>query len=186
MSIVSFLLEKLRRKISSSDFPRVTNNPNITTGSEHFHAYPAKTFLGAQGVCAYHFLATLDHAQLPALEAIVEKHFPGQLLSINSTKRNAHQEALAISYQEEFGGILIEATTNSIPLLRSIDHLLKAPKAPWEVFPDMQPIEAVLSKQGSLEFWWNHIWLPFWDSRTASEKEQYLLRATNEWRQELS
>jgi hypothetical protein len=162
------------------------NNPNITTGSENFRAYPAKTFLGTQGAFAYHFLATLDHEQLPALKAIVEEHFPGQLLTTDSTKRNANQEALAISFREEFCAVLIEATTNSIPLLRSIDHLFKAPRAPWEAFPDMKPIEAVLSKQGSLEFWWDHIWLPFWESCTASEKEQYLLSATSEWREVLS
>lgn len=167
-------------------FPYLPENPDITKGGEQFHAYPAKSFLGGQGVFAYYVIMLLGHEELPAFLALLQSRFSTTEPLNESIVENEYQESLALSYREAFGGYLVEATTNSIPLLHSFDDLFKHPEPPWIVFPNMDSIEADLPKQGNLEYWWEHIWFPFWTSRSESEREWFLQTAPDEWREALS
>ena len=186
MKAMNSPLEKVRQQWPSSHFPYLPENPEITKGSEKFHTYPPKCFLGSQGNYAYYVEMALENEELPILLALIKSHFPTTEPINQSMFSNENQESLVLSYRDEFGGILVEATTNSISLLQSFDERFRCPPAPWIAFPDMAPIEASLPKQGSLEYWWHHIWTPFWTSQSASEKEQYLHNATEEWREILS
>ncbi|AGI22658.1 hypothetical protein H681_03880 [Pseudomonas sp. ATCC 13867] len=174
-----------RKERPDTHFPYLPENPDITRGGEQFHAYPAKSFLGEQGVFAYYVIMLLGHEELSAFLALLQSRFSTTELLNESIVDNEYQESLALSYREEFGGYLVEATTNSISLLRSFDTLFTAPPAPWVVFPGMDPIEANLPKQGSLEYWWENIWVPFWTSRSESERELFLQTAPDDWREVL-
>ncbi|WP_254471218.1 hypothetical protein [Pseudomonas triclosanedens] len=185
MPLFRFLLDKLHLKRESPKFPECPDNPIIVNGSESFLSYPAKTYLGAQGANAYYMIAVLRNAELPKLKALVQSRFHSQEPVNDSIVQSELQEALAMSYREEFGGVLVELTTNSVPLLQSIDKLFDSPPAPWLAFPHLEPIEVILPKQGSLEYWWDHIWHPYWSSLSPNEKEQYRQSAPTAWREVL-
>lgn len=186
MALIKSLRNKLRSKRPNASSPYIPGNPSIVKGSESFRAYPAKTYLGEQGENAYHLIAALTHENFQKFKPLVCSHFHSRELASDFIMQNEHQESLAVSYREEFGGTLVEATTNSIPLLRSIDELFNSPPAPWFAFPRLDPIEAMLPNQGSLEYWRDHIWIPYWSSLTPSEKEQFLRDAPQAWREVLA
>lgn len=183
MNLIKFLMAKLRKEHPNTNFAPVPDNPDIAKGSERFNPYPTKIFLGEQNLYAYYLIIMLKHGGLPELQKIIATRFGNQELKNGTTLRNESQESLAVAYHEEFGGIVVEISTNSIPLIRKLDSHLPPPPPPWIAFPKMEPIEAQMDKQGSLEYWWNRIWLPFWSTRTPVEKERYLLDngATVEW-----
>ena len=187
MNMIRSLLAKLRSTSSQAQFPLALHNPDLTKGGERFNPYPAKIFLGGQSLYAYYLIVMIKHDDAPELQELIASRFGNQELINGTTLRNDNQETLAIAYHEEFGGIVVEATTNSIPLIRDLDSHFPAPPPPWTAFPEMEPIEAEMGKQGSLEYWWSRIWLPFWSTRTPIEKEQYLLDngASAEWREVL-
>jgi len=182
------MLTKFRKEHPHTHFSPAPDNPDIAKGNERFKPYPAKTFLGGQNLYAYYLLVMLKHDDFPELQALIATRFGDQELKNGTTLRNENQESLAVAYHKEFGGIVVEATTNSIPLIREFDSHFPAPPPPWIAFPKMQPIEAQMDKQGSLEYWWSRIWLPFWSTRTPVEKERYLLDngASAEWSEVLS
>ncbi|WP_157763333.1 hypothetical protein [Pseudomonas citronellolis] len=186
MNPIKFLLKIFRQERPACLFPYLPENPSIIKGNEQFNSYPPKSFLGSQGNYAYYVVMVLGHEELPELLTLIKSRFSATESINESILSNENQESLALSYRDEFGGILVEATTNSISLLQSFDERFMCPPAPWIAFPDMAPIEASLPKQGNLEYWWDHIWTPFWTSQSASEKEQYLHNATEEWREVLS
>ncbi|VXB04184.1 conserved hypothetical protein [Pseudomonas sp. 8AS] len=188
MNLIKFLMAKLRKEHPNTNFAPVPDNPDIAKGNERFNPYPAKTFLGGQHLYAYYLIVMLKHDDAPKLQELIATRFGNQELKNGTTLCNENQESLAVAYHDEFGGIVVEVTTNSIPLIRELDSHFPAPPPPWIAFPKMEPIEAQMDKQGSLEYWWNHIWLPFWSTRTPIEKERYLLEngATAEWSEVLS
>lgn len=183
MNLIKFVLAKLSKERPHAAFSPEPENPEIAKGNERFSPYPAKTFLGGQNLYAYYLIVMLKHDDFPVLQGVIAARFGSQDLKNGTTLSNANQETLAIAYREEFGGIVVEATTNSIPLIHEFDSHFPAPPPPWISFPKMEPIEAQMDKQGSLEYWWDHIWLPFWSARTPVEKERYLLdnEASAEW-----
>lgn len=188
MNLFKSMLKKLQKERSHLHFPPVLDNPEIVKGTERFNPYPAKTFLGEQNLHAYYLIFMLKHDSFLELQALLASRFGNQELSSDTILRNENQEVLALSYRQEFGGIIVEATTNSMPLIRALDARFPAPPPPWSAFPNMEPIEAAMNKQGSLEYWWNRIWLPFWSTRTLLEKEEYLMKndVSVEWREVLT
>jgi hypothetical protein len=188
MKLIRSMLANFRKERCHSHFAPAPDSPDIVKGNERFNPYPAKTFLGEQNLYAYYLIVLLKHDEFSALQELITSRFGNQALKNGTTLRNENQESLAIAYHEEFGGIVVEATTNSAPLIRSFDSHFLAPPPPWFAFPKMEPIEVEMDKQGSLEYWWSRIWLPFWSTRTPFEKEQYLLNngATAAWSEVLT
>lgn len=82
----------------------------------------------------------------------------------------------------EFGGSVIELVTNSVVLLRAVDAMRLRPPAPWLAFPDIEPA-AYGSLQGSLDYWWTWLWMPYWNDATPDEREQLLAQASDDWRE---
>lgn len=187
VNFIQKMLGLLRNDRPQSPFAAAESS-EIVTGHEHWCAYPAKTFLGTQGLCAYYLIFLLQPHGLSGLRELIATHFGQQEVSSGETLSNDNKEALAIAYREEFGGIVVEITTNSIAFIQALDAFVPAPPPPWTAFPSMQPIEAQLNKQGSLEFWWEHIWLPFWTALTPEQQAQYLRdhRASQAWVEVLS
>ncbi len=187
MNLIKLILTKLSKQRPTMYFLPAPDNADITKGNERFNPYPAKTFLDAQNLYAYYLIFMLKHNELPTLQALVASRFNNQELKSGITLRNENQESLAVTYHEEFGGIVVEATTNSTPLIRAVDSHFSNPPPPWIAFPKMDPVEIQMNKQGKLEYWWSRIWLPFWSTRTPIEKEQYLVgnSATADWREVL-
>ncbi len=154
-------------------------------GNEFFASYPRKVFLGAKGLFAHHTTVMISGSEFGQLREVVEAHFDLNTISPDqeAVLMNADGTALKLGIRQEFNGLVIEMITNSKALLESLDASFKAPSPPWVAFPNMEPIEAVMSKQGSLEYWWEWIWSPFWHYAPADIRVNYLThhKASEEW-----
>ncbi|WP_068828699.1 hypothetical protein [Pseudomonas sp. BMS12] len=147
--------------------------------------YPRKVFSGEQASAAYYCVLMISVREFALLCALIAERFcqavnePAQVVDVV----NGNGEALKLFAREEFSGLLIELTTNSKVFLEQLDTTFKAPPAPWFAFPDMEPIEAIMSKQSSLEYWWNWVWNPFWQHASDEVRMAYLKQhgASDEW-----
>lgn len=182
IKLVQRIKEKLFKGKHSPSFPYLPENSRITTGAEELRAYPEKTFLASQGAYAYHLLLVIPMTETPTLLNLLESQFAITSLTQESAK-NSNQESIFISSRMEFGGLLVEMTTNSVELLTSIDSIFQFPPPPWIAFPYIDPIEITLPKQGSLEYWYDHIWSPYWSSRSDKEKLEFLENTPLEWKE---
>lgn len=174
LKVISSILGVFCKGRSHIYFSFMPSNSNIVNGGENFRPYPEKTFLIDRGLCAYYVLLLLRQDEFSWLQKIIKARFGSDSLKSDVTYRSASDEALAISYHEDFGGLLVEMTTNSLAVILEIDSCSFIPEPPWALFPKLEPVELEINKQGSVEYWWEHIWLPFWSSLAVSEKYQYL------------
>lgn len=118
---------------------------------------------------------------------LLATHFQGKEIESEHSFQNEGGDNLSISYREEFGGMAIELSTNSLILIEAIDVICPEPIPPWHTFPNAAPIETIMNKQGSMDHWWSYVWIPFWTSLSHSEQERYLLRhgASEDWQDAL-
>ncbi|MTV39331.1 hypothetical protein [Duganella radicis] len=149
-----------------------------------FSSYPEKTHLGDQGIFAYRmeFMVAEAHGSL-VLDAInsefqLESQAVFQEGHLVNGARSIH-----FSLRPEFGGARVAIVTNSVQLLEKIDALKLQPPPPWIVFPDADP-SALGSLQGSMEYWWDWFFQPFWASADAATRARYLTiyPTDQEWR----
>jgi hypothetical protein len=148
-------------------------------------AYPRKVFTGEQASAVHYCVLMISAGEFALLCASIAERFgqaisePGQFVDAV----NGSGEVLKLFAREEFNGLLVELTTNSQIFLEQLDTTFKAPPVPWFAFPDMAPIEAVMSKQGSLDYWWDWVWNPFWQHASDEVRMAYLKQhgASDEW-----
>jgi hypothetical protein len=76
---------------------------------------------------------------------------------------------------EEFNQAVIDITTNNIDLIKMLFNERLTPPSPDVVFPNSD-FESLGSLQGSMEYWWNVYWYPFWKVQSEQEKKIYFLR----------
>jgi hypothetical protein len=166
-------------------FENIVENKKFISGGEAFSLYPRKIFLGQQGLFAYHAILMITDDEFEKLCALIGRTF-GQA-TIKQTQKeiylNDDGAALQIAVRQEFNGLIIEMITNSKVLLEGLDASFKAPPPPWFAFSQMEPIEAVMGKQGSLEYWWSWLWEPFWENANTETRVAYLRdhKASEEW-----
>ncbi len=159
-------------------------------GKEDFAFYPRKTFLGQQGLFAYHTILMIAGSEFEGFRELVGAVFDQVTIKQDqeSICTSGDGGALKLAVRQEFNGLIIELITNSKTFLEKLDASFKAPPPPWFAFPDMQPIEAIMNKQGSLEYWWDWIWNPFWERASAETRADYLSahKASDEWAEYLA
>lgn len=76
-----------------------------------------------------------------------------------------------LSIKRDFTGIVLSIISNDHNLVVKIKKARLRPPMPSTSFPDIDP-DSYGSLQGDLDFWFYHLWLPFWSSLTSEEKEQ--------------
>lgn len=158
----------------------------IDAGNEEdFAFYPRKTFLGQQDLFACHVIMMIAESEFEEFCSLVDRLFDHSKISLeqDSVYSNGDGSSLKLNVRREFNGLIIELITNSNTFLEELDATFKAPPAPWFAFPDMAPIESITSKQGSLEYWWDWIWSPFWQHASDEVRMAYLRKhkASDEW-----
>lgn len=160
----------------------MTMSPELKTS---LAAYPRKVFIGEQASATHYCVLMITEAEIHLLRDLIAERFGHTAIELEQIAElvNKDGELLKLFTREEFNALIIELTTNSQALLESLDASFKAPPAPWFAFPDMAPIEAVMSKQGSLEYWWDWIWNPFWHHASDEVRMAYLKQhgASDEW-----
>ena len=171
-------------------FGNLVAHEALVSGGEAFSFYPRKTFLGPQGLFAYHAILMITDSEFEKLCDLVGGTFGQATIKQDqeATYLNSDGAALQLAVRQEFNGLIIEMITNSKVLLEGLDVSFKAPPPPWFAFPQMEPIEAVMGKQGSLEYWWSWIWTPFWEHASAEDQANYLRdhEASEEWAEYLA
>ena len=70
---------------------------------------------------AYFVLMALKYDEFSLIQNIIVRRFGNYILKNGTILRNQNQESLAISYHEDFGGVVVEITTNSLPMILAID-----------------------------------------------------------------
>jgi hypothetical protein len=170
---------------STELFGNSVEREGFVSSKDHFASYPRKTFLGQQGLFAYHATLMITDSELERFFELADKVFGQATIKQGSETVYSSNDgsALQLSVRQEFNGLIIELITNSKTLLEGLDALFKAPPPPWFAFPKMEPTEATMNKQGSLEFWWNWCWNPFWEHASAQVRANYLRghKASDEW-----
>ena len=149
-----------------------------------YSPYPPKSFLGDKAVYAHRTEFMVGLADAARVIEVIGSDFDlaGQApLQDGSARRGL--KAVHFSLRHEFGGAVVTILTNTASLLSKIDSLKLRPPPPWVVFPEVDP-ESVGSLQGSLAYWWEWWFLPFWRAADFTERQRYLeeFDASPEWR----
>lgn len=144
--------------------------------AQGFAPYPEKVFLGAQNIFAYRleFMVCEADAERVVQAAASEFDLPS-LATFQEGPSKKGGLRLHFSSRPEFGGAVVVLVTNSVSLLRELDALELAPPPPWTVFPELDP-STLGSLQGSIEYWWDWFFLPFWSSADESARARYLAK----------
>lgn len=79
-----------------------------------------------------------------------------------------------------FSGVVISLTSNDLDVIAALQQERFEPPLPSESFPSIDP-EGLGSLQGDMEYWWGHLWFPFWQS--LSPERQSALDLDPEWRE---
>lgn len=80
------------------------------------------------------------------------------------------------SYDDEFGGRNMRLLTNDVALLKEIAASTFHPPPPWVAWHELGPYRP--PTQGDPEYWFCHIWDPFWESLRLEEQDKFF----QEWR----
>lgn len=115
------------------------------------------------------------------LFAVTEADAP-RVLNLLAAHANDINSFTRYSERREFGGHVIELATDSVAVLQALDAMRLRPPAPWLAFPDIDA-GGTGSLQGSLDYWWNWLWMPYWNSATPDERERWLALASDDWRE---
>ena len=157
-----------------SSWQKIYHRPQSLPELLSLAAYPAKESLADQSVyaCRLSFMVTLqDEIKVTRLISSVFDNAatPGEGLQ----QVTGNSESLHFSARHEFNGVVFEMITDSTRFLAALDQLALPPLPPWLAFPDLDP-ESMGSLQGSLDYWWHTLWLPFWQERSDEDKARYL------------
>lgn len=171
-------------------FGKKVDRDVFVRGKEGFAFYPRKTFLGQQGLFAYHTILMIAGSEFEGFRELVRTVFDQITIKQDqeSICTSGDRSTLKLAVRREFNGLIIELITNSKTFLERLDVSFNAPPPPWFAFPDMESIEVIMNKQGSLEYWWDWIWNPFWEHASAETRADYLSahKASVEWAEYLA
>ncbi|KAB8037857.1 hypothetical protein GCL60_11830 [Silvanigrella paludirubra] len=81
-------------------------------------------------------------------------------------------QGIAVSITNEFRGIVVNLITNNNLFIQDLDNSLLQPPPPWIVYPNEDP-RGLGSLQGEIDYWFDSIWNPFWNSLSLEEKKNY-------------
>lgn len=79
-----------------------------------------------------------------------------------------------------FAGTVVSFASDDLDVLEALQQTKLEPPLPADSFPWIDP-EGLGSLQGDMEYWWTHLWLPFWLS--LSQERQSELELEQEWRE---
>lgn len=92
---------------------------------------------------------------------------------------NVEHSSTSLTIRKAFSGLLITIETNDKDLIMRINAAQLQPPMPSTSFPELDPGNYG-SLQGDLDFWFYHLWLPFWNSLTP--EKQAKLPIDKAWR----
>ncbi|MES4613101.1 hypothetical protein V2154_11005 [Ewingella sp. CoE-038-23] len=137
--------------------------------------HPLVTPLIKDNIYAYlTFFLTDDHTTQRILN-IINKHYSSNY-SLNTSENvivSCESDTIAFNIYKKFEGRVVRIITNSEDILKVIWSISPTPITPWVSFPEMDP-ESLGQMQGDFEFYWEWMWLPFWESIDFTERKEFL------------
>lgn len=79
-----------------------------------------------------------------------------------------------------FAGTVVSFASDDLDVIDALQQTRVEPPLPADSFPWIDPA-GLGSLQGDIEYWWTHLWLPFWLS--LSQDRQSALDLEPEWRE---
>lgn len=138
--------------------------------------YPNLSTLVNDNIYAYSlfFYTDINHTQ--KVIDVINKNFNSniELKDAKDIVISSSQEAVTFNFYNDFSAEVLRLVTNSEKTIKEIWNLNISPPAPWVSFPEIDP-DGLGSMQGNLSFWWDWMWLPFWNSMNKDQKDKYLI-----------
>lgn len=171
-------------KREQTDFASHFSAQAMPAGAPSVATYPTKKFIGIGGLHAWRLRFQVAEADAERVVQALASVFPQAKVSVVQfgLLTNDAGASVNITSTREFGGVVIELITNSLPLMAALDQLALLPVPPWTAFPKLNPAEYGSLKE-PFEYWWSQLWLPFWTTLDAGQRSAYLVEhdAAPEW-----
>lgn len=139
--------------------------------------YPSIVPLMEGNVYAYRMFFSIINGLSSDLVNLVNIEFESnyRVEDFNNIIIPSGSKAIALNVYSDFGGYVVRLVTNSKTLISEIRGLKLVPPPPWVSFPDIDP-DGLGGMQGDLSFWWDWMWLPFWNGMDKIQKNKYLVQ----------
>ncbi|HIF9380586.1 TPA: hypothetical protein ACX6RR_000378 [Photobacterium damselae] len=145
------------------------------------NTYPKVTLSKEMNEQAYNLLFLINTESTAPLIQLIQRH-AGIRITLNDTKEpqdfSSEQVILKLNVFSDFNGHIVHLITDQTDLVSGIINSNFHPPKPEHSFPDISPLEYG-SLQGNLDFWFNWLWLPYWQH--LSKEEQKKLAITADW-----
>ncbi len=151
--------------------------------AQAYRGYPASLPLD-DGVEAYlvRFLVSegcIERLTL-ALSQIGYLVSPGLNTQVIERSDDPLDRKMVLFLHPSFAGTVVSFASDDLDVLETLQQTKLEPPLPADSFPWIDP-EGLGSLQGDVEYWWMHLWLPFWVS--LNQEEQLALDLEPEWRE---
>ncbi|WP_157634066.1 hypothetical protein [Vibrio neptunius] len=167
-------LSKLFRK-------RLSESQESLSLKQYEATYPHVSLCQEMRGCAYNLFFLIGSESVDAIVRSIQTYSDDEFV-FNGTKEPqdlSHKGSiLKVNLFPDFGGYIVHIVTNEEPLINCILQSNYAPPLPKVSFPDLNPMEYG-ALQGSLDFWFQWLWLPYWLHIPASERKR--LGLTVDW-----
>jgi hypothetical protein len=132
------------------------------------HTYARVEYLGKHGLHAFIWAQNMEPAAYARFFNIVRSD------SDDKDFRHFERGGLTsfVSTENEFLARNVYLLTNDVSLLKRLARLHFSPNPPWIMYPDLGPFAAY--NQGDAECWHQSVWIPFWKSLNAEERDEYI------------
>ncbi|EEA03514.1 hypothetical protein BH160DRAFT_1195 [Burkholderia sp. H160] len=137
-------------------------------------AYIALRDLGDIGVTAFLVRQTIEVTQLQSYIMTIRDGRDETDWQHNS-QGDLHT---LVRHDREFAGLNMQLLTNDVALIRRLASPGFNPPCPWVAFHELGP--TVGSLQGNAEYWYHHIWDPYWEALSLDDQSEFLERKRRE------
>ena len=166
--------------LSSLFFKKISQEPQGTL-KVFADTYPQVTLSKEMNERAYNLFFLIDTSTTEKLIQLVQGYTEIKI-TLNNTKKpqdfSSEQVVLKLNVFSDFNGHVVHLITDQTDLISSIISSNFHPPKPELSFPEISPLEYG-SLQGNLDFWFNWLWLPYW--QYLSKEEQKELAISADW-----
>ncbi|MDR1708535.1 MAG: hypothetical protein LBS70_02315 [Candidatus Accumulibacter sp.] len=178
------MLDRIRNWLKPKADPRLVYKENRLGDSPPVDTerFPRKAPLFGKGLFAYRCLFLVSERDAARVQSALCEEFPlaKRAIPCEEAATNARGFSVHAGLRPEFNGVVVELLTNSAALFASLDALRMQTLPPWLAFPDLDP-EGIGSLQGSLDYWWRWLFMPYFSSLNEAEKNSFLESCPPGW-----
>lgn len=134
--------------------------------------YPLFSSLEEKGVSAYFSRFMVKLEDLTKITGLIEQWFHKSIFQ-EIEQFYDHGKTLCYYRFDELEHLAVDIITNDNYFITRLNDLKLEPPSPDVMFPQSD-LESYGSLQGSLAFWWDVYWEPFWNGLTEDKRIEYI------------